>query len=53
MSGFTVINNSIFNDNNLSMQEKYILIVLKTFDHKRDDIVFPSYEELMKCINSC
>lgn len=53
MSGFTIINNSIFNDNNLSMQEKYILIVIKTFDHKRDGIVFPSYEKLMKCINSC
>ena len=48
MSGFTVINNSIFNDNNLSMQEKFMLIVLKTFDHKREGIVFPSYEKLME-----
>ena len=48
MSGFTIVNNSIFNDNNLNSQEKFLLIVLKTFDHKRDGVVYPSYEKLMK-----
>lgn len=46
--GFTVIDNNIFNDKNLSMMEKYLLVILKTFDHKRDGIVFPRYEKLME-----
>ena len=48
MHGFTVINNDVFKDTNLNMQERYFLIVLKTFDHKNNGQVFPTYETLMK-----
>lgn len=36
MKGFTILNNEILNDSNLTSYERLILIALKTFDHKRD-----------------
>lgn len=45
--GFTAIDNEIFRDRNLTMQEKYLLIVLKIFDYKGTGEVYPTYETIM------
>lgn len=47
-SGFTIIDNNILRDNNLNMYEKYLLIILKSFDHKRNGEVYPTYEKLIQ-----
>ena len=47
-SGFTIIDNNILRDDNLNMYEKYLLIILKSFDHKRNGEVYPTYEKLIQ-----
>lgn len=47
-SGFTIIDNNILRDSNLNMYEKYLLIILKSFDHKRSGEVYPTYEKLIQ-----
>ena len=47
-SGFTIIDNNILRDDNLTGYEKYLLIILKSFDHKRNGEVYPTYEKLIQ-----
>ncbi|AYE35183.1 helix-turn-helix domain-containing protein [Clostridium septicum] len=45
--GYTVINNLIFEDDNLTLEEKYFLIVLKRFHYKDIGEIYPTYKVLM------
>ena len=48
MESYTKVPNILLLDENLTLEEKYFLIVLKSFDHKNSDIVFPTYKTIMK-----
>ncbi|GAB6169558.1 hypothetical protein JCM1393_20180 [Clostridium carnis] len=51
-NGYTVISNKIICDENLTLEEKFLLIALKQFDHSKSGVVYPTYIQLMKICNT-
>ncbi|ATD54301.1 helix-turn-helix domain-containing protein [Clostridium chauvoei] len=45
---FTMVDNWILENQDLSLEEKFFLIALKKFDYKNCGEVFPSYKVLME-----